>query len=97
MTTDSQCIAQARALLRLSGNETDSLMSDLLKEVCEIAEKRGAALLDERCKCIMLIEKLQSVANDPDWKSKGMAHDIDYYMAQAAKELSLEATGCSEK
>ncbi|MCK9571170.1 hypothetical protein M0R72_19630 [Candidatus Pacearchaeota archaeon] len=65
-------------------------MSVMLPEVLAYAEMRDAALVEERCKVIMLIEKLKRVANDPDWQSKGMEHDYDWYMREAAKELSAD-------
>jgi len=45
------------------------------------------ALAEERAKVIMLIEKLQLVANDPDWQSKGLKHDFDWYLAESKKEI----------
>lgn len=48
--------------------------------------------IEERCKAIMLIEKLKSVANDPSWENNGMKFNLGHYMEQAAQELQLEAT-----
>ena len=45
------------------------------------------ALAEERAKVIMLIEKLQLVANDPDWQSKGLKHDFDWYLAESKKQI----------
>ena len=45
------------------------------------------ALAEERAKVIMLIEKLQLVANDPDWQSKGLEHDFDWYLAESKKQI----------
>lgn len=47
-------------------------------------------LVEERCKVIMLIEKLKLVANDPDWQSKGLEHDFDWYMKAAHDELKIQ-------
>lgn len=44
-------------------------------------------LVDKRTKTIMLIKKLQSVANDPNWKNKGLLHDYDYYIDEANKQI----------
>ncbi len=45
--------------------------------------------IEERCKSIMLIEKLKDVTNNSDWQTKGLSKTYDEYMQQAAKELNL--------
>ena len=55
----------------------------------ELAKWRQIAI-DERCKAIMLLEKLKDVANNPDWQTRGLSLTHDEYMRQAAKELDLQ-------
>lgn len=45
------------------------------------------ALEEERAKCVMLIEKLQNVANDTNWKKNGLSKSLDDYMTQAKNEI----------
>jgi chromosome segregation ATPase len=47
------------------------------------------ALVDERTKVIMLIEKLKLIADDPNWQSKGLEHDFDWYITEARKEITI--------
>jgi len=50
------------------------------KKLLEIA-------IDERCKVIMLIEKLKDVANNPDWETRGLSKTDEEYMDQATEEI----------
>ena len=50
-------------------------------------------LIDDRCKCIMLVEKLKLVANDPKWMEKGMEKTLDEYMQEARQQLKAEMPG----
>jgi hypothetical protein len=59
------------------------LMNGYLRRIAELED----ALAEERAKVIMLIEKLQLVANDPDWQSKGLKHDFDWYLAESKKQI----------
>lgn len=46
--------------------------------------------IEERCKAIMLIEKLKDVANNADWQTRGLSLEHDEYMQQAARELGIQ-------
>lgn len=63
-------------------------MSDELDAQIAALQEIVELLIDERCKVIMLIEKLNSVANDPDWKYRGLEHDYDWYAQEARRQLA---------
>jgi hypothetical protein len=69
-------IAQARALLRLSSNEPDSRMSDMLRAVCEIAEKHAARIAELEDLKHDLLEnnnsKMQRI-----WKAEARIQDLE--------------------
>ena len=67
-------------------NERQDLPEGIRRMAARIKELEDA-LVEERAKVIMLIEKLQLVANDPDWQSKGLKHDFDWYLAESKKEI----------
>lgn len=55
------------------------------------AARWQAVATEERCKVIMLIEKLKDVANNPDWQTRGLSKTHDEYIKQAAEELQAAA------
>lgn len=87
--TDVDILAEAKRNMHVDDIE---LMHGIVKDLIDLAEKYQAIATEERVKVIMLIEKLQTVVNDPDWESKGLKHDYDYYSNQARQELALETS-----
>lgn len=91
---DEQATApdEAEALIKKNA----ALMNGYLARIAELDAQIAALqeivelLIDERCKVIMLIEKLNSVANDPDWKYRGLEHDYDWYAQEARRQLVEE-------
>lgn len=77
-----ECAAKANMTRR------DEDIGDLMKELA----KWQQIAIEERCKAIMLIEKLQDVTNNPDWQTRGLSKTYEEYMEQAAKELGLQYT-----
>ena len=77
---------QTHAVLGKILGTDDTLENVARRAVNRIAELE-VVLVEERAKTIMLIEKLKSVANDPDWQSKGLEHDFDWYMAESKKQI----------
>lgn len=59
-------------------------------ERSELAKWQEIAI-EERCKAIMLIEKLKDVANNADWQTRGLSLEHDEYMQQAARELGIHS------
>jgi len=55
----------------------------------EIAKLREIAV-SERCKVIMLIEKLKDVANNSDWQTRGLSKTFDEYRQQSIEELRMQ-------
>ena len=77
---------QTHAVLGKILGTDDTLENVARRAVNRIAELE-VVLVEERAKTIMLIEKLKSVANDPDWQSKGLEHDFDWYMVESKKQI----------
>jgi hypothetical protein len=50
-------------------------------------EKLLEIAIDERCKVIVLIEKLKDVANNPDWTTRGLSKTNEEYIARATEEI----------
>ena len=69
-----------------------NLLAHIDSQAAQI-EALKALLLDDRCKCIMLVEKLKSVANDPKWMEKGLEKTLDEYMQEARQQLKAEMKG----
>ena len=66
---------------------TDDTLENVARRAVNRIAELEVVLVEERAKTIMLIEKLKSVANDPDWQSKGLEHDFDWYMAESKKQI----------
>lgn len=81
-------------------NKVPDLLAHIDAQADQI-EALKALLIDDRCKCIILIEKLKVVANDPKWMEKGMKKSLDEYMDEARKQLAedekLKAAGVTCK
>lgn len=71
------------------GDYIDTLRERIDEQKDKISQLR-VALVHERCKVIMLIEKLQLVANDPNWREKGLQHTYPSYMEQAVIDVMNE-------
>jgi len=82
---------KAEARIKELEAELTEMHNNALEVAGFLAEKENleAALVEERAKVIMLIEKLKLVANDPNWQSKGLEHDFDWYMTEARKEIAI--------
>ena len=82
---------KAEARIKELEAELTEMHNNALEVAGYLAEKENleAALVEERAKVIMLIEKLKLVANDPNWQSKGLEHDFDWYMTEARKEIAI--------
>lgn len=73
--------------------DLDPQLHHLMKGKQELREQLATwqkITIEERCKAIMLIEKLQDVANNPDWQTRGLSKTHEEYMKLAAKELGLQ-------
>lgn len=68
-------------------SEAAAMLPALITEV----EKCRAMAIDERCKVIMLLEKLKDAANNSDWQTRGLSKTYDEYMEQAESELTAES------
>jgi len=90
---DKDILTDARALyedLADGDNDYAEEREVILGLIAEI-EKWQHVAIEERCKVIMLIEKLKDIANNPTtWQSRGLSKTHSEYMEQAANELGID-------
>jgi type III secretion system FlhB-like substrate exporter len=79
---------QEASMLKVIGRNRGQRKQLAAKDI-ELAKWQDIAI-EERCKAIMLMEKLKDVANNPDWQTRGLSLTHDEYMQQAAKELGIQ-------
>lgn len=78
-------------------NILPELIAECKRQQAEAARWQAVAT-EERCKVIMLIEKLKDVANHADWQTRGLSKTHDEYIKQAAEELQAAAAlGCKPR
>ena len=77
-------------LLATTKDVLPELIAECKRQQAEAARWQAVAT-EERCKVIMLIEKLKDVANNPDWQTRGLSKTHDEYIKQAAEELQAAA------
>lgn len=86
-------VASQSESIQILCRDLDPQLRHLMKGKQELREQLATwqkIAIDERCKTIMLIEKLQDVANNPDWQTRGLSKTHEEYMEWAAKELGLQ-------
>ena len=81
-------IERLREELTISNIESLATNDIICSKDTRIKELENA-LVDERTKVIMLIEKLKLITDDPNWQSKGLEHDFDWYITEARKEITI--------
>lgn len=83
---------ESEGLLRGDANPLLEKLTRLVLELINEVDKWRHIAIDERCKAIMLIEKLKDVANanNPDWQTRGLSMRYEEYMQQATDELGID-------